>query len=147
MDSSFLDTELIDVLRARGQRVTLPRLLVHRHVREAQRHVTAEQVYAELAGELPSLSPATVYSTLDLLDELGFVRRMNTPRGAIMYDSRVDDHHHVICRHCGRMQDVDVAIDTRAAERAASAAGFEVGHAQLTLSGLCSDCARAKMTA
>jgi Fe2+ or Zn2+ uptake regulation protein len=147
MDSSFLDTELIDVLRARGQRVTLPRLLVHRHVRGAQRHVTAEQVYAELADELPSLSPATVYSTLDLLDELGFVRRMNTPRGAIMYDSRVDDHHHVICRHCGRMQDVDVAIDTRAAERAASAAGFEVGHAQLTLSGLCSDCARAKMTA
>jgi Fe2+ or Zn2+ uptake regulation protein len=147
MDSSLLDTELIDVLRARGQRVTLPRLLVHRHVRGAQRHVTAEQVYAELADELPSLSPATVYSTLDLLDELGFVRRMNTPRGAIMYDSRVDDHHHVICRHCGRMQDVDVAIDTRAAERAASAAGFEVGHAQLTLSGLCSDCARAKMTA
>ena len=147
MDSSLLDNELIDVLRARGQRVTLPRLLVHRHVREAQRHVTAEQVYAELAGELPSLSPATVYSTLDLLDELGFVRRMNTPRGAIMYDSRVDDHHHVICRQCGRMQDVDVAIDTRAAERAASAAGFEVGHAQLTLSGLCPDCARAKMTA
>jgi Fe2+ or Zn2+ uptake regulation protein len=72
---------------------------------------------------------------------------MNTPRGAIMYDSRVDDHHHVICRQCGRMQDVDVAIDTRAAERAARAAGFEVGHAQLTLSGLCPDCARANMTA
>src|SRR4051812_37678319 len=141
MHAGPLDTELIDALRARGQRVTLPRLLVHRHVRGARRHVTAEQVYAELAGELPSLSPATVYSTLDLLDELGFVRRMNTPRGAIMYDSRVDDHHHVICRHCGRMQDLDVAIDTRAAERAARKAGFEVAHAQLTVDGLCPDCA------
>jgi Fe2+ or Zn2+ uptake regulation protein len=141
MHAGPLDTELIDALRARGQRVTLPRLLVHRHVRGARRHVTAEQVYAELAGELPSLSPATVYSTLDLLDELGFVRRMNTPRGAIMYDSRVDDHHHVICRQCGRMQDLDVAIDTRAAERAARKAGFEVAHAQLTVDGLCPDCA------
>ncbi len=147
MDSSLLDSELIGVLRARGQRVTLPRLLVHRHVRGAQRHVSAEQVYAELADELPSLSPATVYSTLDLLDELGFVRRMNTPRGAIMYDSRVEDHHHVICRRCGRMQDLDVAIDTRAAERAARSAGFEVAHSQLTLSGLCPDCAPAKMAA
>jgi Fe2+ or Zn2+ uptake regulation protein len=142
MDTGLLDDELIDALRARGQRVTLPRLLVHRHVRGALRHVTAEQVYAELAGTLPSLSPATVYSTLDLLDELGFVRRMNTPRGAIMYDSRVDDHHHVICRDCGRMQDLDVAIDTRAADRAARSAGFEVAHAQLTLNGLCPDCAR-----
>jgi Fe2+ or Zn2+ uptake regulation protein len=141
MDASLLDDELIGVLRARGQRVTLPRLLVHRHVRGAQRHVTAEQVYAELAGELPSLSPATVYSTLDLLDDLGLVRRMNTPRGAIMYDSRVDDHHHVICRQCGRMQDLDVKVDARAAEAAAHAAGFEVAHAQLTLNGLCSDCA------
>jgi|SRR3954453_10786362 Fur family transcriptional regulator, stress-responsive regulator len=142
MDSSLLDSELISALRARGQRVTLPRLLVHRHIRGAERHVTAEQVYAELADELPSLSPATVYGTLDLLDELGFVRRMNTPRGAIMYDSRVDDHHHVICRQCGRTQDLDAAIDTRAAERAARSAGFEVAHAQLTLNGLCPDCAR-----
>lgn len=141
MDASLLDDELIGVLRARGQRVTLPRLLVHRHVRGAQRHVTAEQVYAELAGELPSLSPATVYSTLDLLDDLGLVRRMNTPRGAIMYDSRVDDHHHVICRRCGRMQDLDVEIDAGEAEAAARSAGFEVAHSQLTLNGLCSDCA------
>src|SRR3954467_8550827 len=104
MDSGLLDRELIAGLRARGQRVTLPRLLVHRHVRGAQRHVTAEQVYAELADELPSLSPATVYSTPDLLGGFGLVRRMNTPRGTIMYDSRVDDHHHVYARPCGRVQ-------------------------------------------
>jgi len=141
MDAAPLDSELIGALRARGQRVTLPRLLVHRHVRGARRHVTAEQVHAELAGELPSLSAATVYSALDLLDELGFVRRISTPRGAITYDSRVDDHHHVVCRSCGRMQDLEVAADTRAAERAARSAGFEVTYAQLTLSGVCADCA------
>jgi Fe2+ or Zn2+ uptake regulation protein len=137
-----LDQALIAALRERGQRVTLPRLLVHRHVRRAQRHVTADQVYAELVPQHPSLSQATVYGTLDLLDELGFVRRVSTPRGATTYDSRVDDHHHLICRACGRVEDLDVAVDARAAEDAAREAGFSVAHAQLTLTGLCRDCAR-----
>src|SRR5690348_5085426 len=125
-----LDTELIEALRARGQRVTHPRLLVHRHVRQGDRHLTADQVYAELSPELPSLSPATVYGTLDLLDELGLVRRVSTPRGATTYDSRVDDHHHVICRVCGRVQDLDADVETDAAARAARAAGYTVSHAQ-----------------
>src|SRR3954452_16186732 len=136
-DTSVLDGELIAALRERGQRVTLPRLLVHRHVRVEDHHVTAEQVYADLAPQHPGLSPATVYGTLDLLESLGFVRRVSTPRGATTYDSRVDQHHHVICRVCGRVQDLDAAVDTAAAERAAGAAGYAVAHAQLTLSDVC----------
>jgi Fe2+ or Zn2+ uptake regulation protein len=138
---AILDEELIAALRERGQRVTLPRLLVHRHVRRQDRHVTPEQLHAELAPQLPSLSPATIYGTLDLLDELGFVRRISTPRGGFVYDSRVEDHHHAICRACGRVQDLDTPVDARAAERAARAAGFHPAHAQLTVSGLCDACA------
>src|SRR4051812_23809333 len=140
-DTSQLDGELIAALRERGQRVTLPRLLVHRHIRGRDRHITAEELYAELAPQHPSLSPATVYGTLDLLESLGFVRRVSTPRGATTYDSRVDQHHHVICRVCGRVQDLDAAVDMAAAEQAARAAGSQPSHAQLTLSGLCADCA------
>jgi len=138
-----LDQELIGALRERGQRVTLPRLLVHRYVRTSDRHVTPEQVHADLAREHPGLSPATIYGTLTLLDELGFVRRVSTPRGGIVYDPRVDDHHHVICRRCGRIEDVDARVDTRAAARAAREAGFRVDHGQLALSGLCRDCVNA----
>ena len=134
------DRELIAALRATGRRVTMPRLLVHRHLRAADRHVTAGQLYAELAGQIPSLSAATVYDTLDLLDELGLIRRVSTPRGATTYDSRTDQHHHLICSRCGRVEDLDVGIDTAAAEAAGRAAGFAVGHAQLTLTGLCRDC-------
>jgi Fe2+ or Zn2+ uptake regulation protein len=134
------DRELIAALRATGRRVTMPRLLVHRHLRAANRHVTAEQVYAELAQQIPSLSAATVYDTLDLLDELGLIRRVSTPRGATTYDSRTDDHHHVICRTCGRMEDLDADVDTTAAENAAGAAGFAPAFAQLTISGICSAC-------
>jgi Fe2+ or Zn2+ uptake regulation protein len=134
------DQELIAALRASGRRVTMPRLLVHRHLRAADRHVTAEQLYAELAGQVPSLSAATVYDTLDLLDELGLIRRVSTPRGATIYDSRTDEHHHVICRTCGRMEDLDAEVDTAAAEKAAGAAGFTPAFAQLMVSGLCSAC-------
>jgi Fe2+ or Zn2+ uptake regulation protein len=134
------DQELIAALRATGRRVTMPRLLVHRHLRAADRHVTAEQLYAELAEQVPSLSAATVYDTLDLLDELGLIRRVSTPRGATTYDSRTDDHHHMICRACGRVEDLDAEVETAAAEKAAHAAGFAPAFAQLTVSGLCSDC-------
>ena len=134
------DRELIAALRASGRRVTMPRLLVHRHLRAADRHVTAEQLYAELAQQVPSLSAATVYDTLDLLDELGLIRRVSTPRGAATYDSRTDDHHHMICRECGRVDDLDAEVDSAAAERAARAADFAPAFAQLTVSGLCSAC-------
>jgi Fe2+ or Zn2+ uptake regulation protein len=136
-----LDAELTAALRARGHRVTLPRLLVHRHLRRRDGHVTPEQLHSELAPELPSLSPATIYGTLDLLDELGFVRRVSTPRGVTVYDARVAPHHHVICRGCGRIQDIEAPVDSAAAERAARGAGFTVDHGQLQLSGLCADCA------
>jgi Fe2+ or Zn2+ uptake regulation protein len=135
-----MDAELIAALRATGRRVTTPRLLVHRCVRARDRHLTAEQVYAELAEQMPSLSAATVYETLDLLDELGLIRRVSTPRGATTYDSRVGDHHHLVCRACGQMEDLEVSIDTGAAENAARAAGFAPDFAQLTVSGLCSAC-------
>ena len=133
------DTDLIAALRGRGARVTLARLLVHRHVRSTGGHVTADQIQAAL----PTLSPATVYSTLELLDELGFVRRLSTPRGVAVYDPRTQPHHHTICRACGRMEDLDAEVDAGAAERAAADAGFSVEHGELQLSGLCAECAGA----
>lgn len=139
-DDRELDRDLIAALRGRGHRVTLPRLIVHRHLRRRAEHVTPEQVSAELAADLPSLSPATVYATLDLLDALGFVRRVSTPRGGTVYDPRMEPHHHAVCRRCGRIEDLEATVDAGAAERAAAAAGFRVEHRELQLSGVCGAC-------
>ena len=136
-----LDRELTTALRAGGHRVTLPRLVVHRHVRRATNHLTPEAVHSELAGELPSLSPATIYSTLELLDELGLVRRVSTQRGRTVYDPRGDDHHHLICRNCGRIQDFEARVRMAAAEERARELGFRPEHGELQLTGLCSTCA------
>ena len=136
-----LDRELTTSLRAGGHRVTLPRLVVHRHVRRATQHLTPEAVHSELAGDVPSLSPATIYSTLELLDELGLVRRVSTLRGGTLYDPRVDDHHHLICRNCGRVQDFEAPVRMAAAEERARELGFRPEHGELQLTGLCSTCA------
>jgi Fe2+ or Zn2+ uptake regulation protein len=128
-----LDARLTARLKAHGHRVTMPRLMVHRFVAGAPKHVTAEDVH----GELPSLSFATIYATLGLLEELDLVRRVSTLEGAAVYDSRTDAHDHAICRRCGRMFDVEA----RAVPAGPAPPGFRVEHAGVQLVGLCADCA------
>src|ERR1700759_1561554 len=106
-----LARELSHALRERGQGLPARVLLVHRHVRRRPGHATADALLEELAPALPSLSPATLYATLDLLGELGLVRRVPTPRGPALYDSRTDAHHHLACRRCGAIADLDVPLD------------------------------------
>jgi Fur family transcriptional regulator, peroxide stress response regulator len=131
-----VDQVLTDALRARGQRITLPRLMVHRFVTSAPRHVTADDIH----DELPSLSFGTIYSTLDLLEELGLVRRVSTLEGAAVYDSRTDAHDHAICRVCGRMFDLEP--QPQAVSAAAVPRGFHAERTQVEVIGVCADCAR-----
>ena len=126
------DQVLTDALRARGQRVTLPRLMVHRFVARAPQHVTADDIH----DELPSLSFGTIYSTLELLEEIGLVRRVSTLEGRAVYDSRTDTHDHAICRVCGRMFD----LEPRAIPQAAVPRGFKAERAQVEVVGVCADC-------
>jgi Fe2+ or Zn2+ uptake regulation protein len=128
-----LDHKLTAVLRERGQRVTQPRLRIHRLVAATPRHVTADQLH----DELPDLSPATIYSTLELLEELGVVRRVASLEGVTVYDSVSEPHGHAVCRRCGAMFDI-AAADTA---RSAAPAGFEIERAEVQLIGLCARCA------
>ena len=128
-----LDDKLISALRERGQRVTQPRLQIHRLVASEPRHVTADEVHSEL----PELSPATIYSTLELLEELGVVRRVASLEGVTVYDSVTEPHGHAVCRSCGAMFDL---LGPCAAEGTAPR-GFQVERAEIQLVGLCGRCA------
>jgi Fe2+ or Zn2+ uptake regulation protein len=138
------DSHLEEALRERGLRVTPQRVLIHRAVRELDRHVTADEVLAAVSERLPNASLPTVYSTLELLEELGMVRRLAARSGAALYDPRTDEHQHVVCRNCGRVEDLDVPVDSIRALRAARRRGFEPSDAELVVSGLCGDCAAAQ---
>lgn len=135
------EAELTARLRERGQRVTPQRLVLHRVLRELDRHVAAEEVLRAAEDRLPSLSLPTVYATLELLEELGAVRRVSTPAGATMYDPCPEPHQHLACRACGQLVDLDVPLDAAAAFAAAELRGAHPEHAELVLTGLCPACA------
>jgi Fe2+ or Zn2+ uptake regulation protein len=133
------ESDLVAALRERGQRVTSQRLVIGRLLRELDRHVTAEEVLRRASEQLPGVSLPTVYATLDLLAELGVARRVSVG-GPVLYDPRTGDHAHLRCRVCGRVEDLEISVDTARALRAARATGFDAEGAELVIEGRCANC-------
>lgn len=135
--------ELTQLLHSRGQRSTPQRHVILRELRRRSRHATADEIRRAVAEELPGTAAPTVYAVLDLLVELGLARRVDTGMGAALYDGRTEPHLHLVCRACGRVDDLDVELDTAALMKAAGTGGFAPEGAETVISGLCADCARA----
>ena len=136
-----METQLAGALRERGQRVTPQRLVIARVMQQLDRHATAEMVFGEVSAQMPGVSLPTVYAPLDLLEELGLVHRVATEGGTVVFDPRTDSHHHLVCRACGAITDIDAPVQPDAVLTAARDAGFTPDHAQVTVRGLCRDCA------
>jgi Fur family ferric uptake transcriptional regulator/Fur family peroxide stress response transcriptional regulator len=139
--TAVMESSLAAALRERGQRVTPQRLMVARVLSDLDRHVTAEVVFDEVSRRMPGVSLPTVYATLELLEGIGLIHRVASERGAVIYDPRTDAHHHLVCRRCGAIVDVDVPVEAGALLSAARSAGFAPDHAQVVVRGLCADCA------
>ena len=133
--------ELTALLHARGQRATPQRLVILRELRRRGEHSSADELRRSIQAELPGTSVPTVYATLDLLVELGLARRVDAGSGPALYDPRVDPHHHMICRHCGRVEDLDQSVDAEPLLEAASDHGFAGESVDVVVSGMCSSCA------
>jgi Fur family transcriptional regulator, stress-responsive regulator len=141
--AQLTDEQLSGVLHDRGQRVTPQRLVINRALKELNRHVTADEVMVTVADRLPNVSLPTVYSTLDLFEDLGLVRRIGVRQGAVFYDPRPEPHDHMVCDRCGKIQDLDAGVELDGALFRARRGGFTAKHAEVRITGLCGDCARA----
>ena len=133
------NADLVELLRARGQRVTSQRLVILRELRRRAHHATAEEIHAAVRGALPGTASPTVYATLDLLVDLGLVRRIDVA-GRALYDAGLEPHQHAVCRHCGAVLDVEGTVGADALIAAAEASGFHPDRAELIISGLCQRC-------
>ena len=135
-----MDTGPAHQLREQGIYVTAQRLAVLRVVR-AQPHATAEDVLHGVRLEIGSISRQSVYDTLNTLSELGLLRRIQPMGSPARYESRTgDNHHHVICRGCGRVEDVDCAVGDRPCLTASDAHGFDIDEADVVYWGRCPEC-------
>ncbi|OXM52659.1 Fur family transcriptional regulator [Amycolatopsis alba] len=128
-------------LRAVSLRVTRPRLAVLAALRDHP-HVDTETVIALVRAGLPTVSHQAVYDVLRALTETGLVRRIQ-PAGALArYETRVgDNHHHVVCRSCGAIADVDCAVGHAPCLAASGDHGFVIDEAEVVYWGVCPGCA------
>jgi Fe2+ or Zn2+ uptake regulation protein len=137
------DTEdaVADRLHTAGLRVTSTRVAVYSELRGAG-HLDADTLATRVRERLGGGSRQAVYDTLRLLCELGLVRRIE-PAGspAALYESRVaDNHHHIVCRSCGEVQDVACVTGAAPCLDASETKGFLVDEAEVTFWGLCPAC-------
>jgi len=132
-----------DQLRGQGIQATAQRLAVLRAL-EGRPHITADDV-AELAqGDLGAISRQSVYDALSLLVEHGIVRRIQPVGSPARYEDRVgDNHHHIICRLCGDLADVDCAVGETPCLTAADDLGYEIDEAEVVYWGRCPSCREA----
>lgn len=140
-DDAGAEAAFIADLRARGLRATPQRVVLHRILRHIDGHVTAEELLDRATAQLPSVSLPTIYAALALLEEMGQVHRVSALGGTTIYDTRRSPHHHVVCRVCGGVRDLEARADTQAVVRAAEAGGFTSLSAQVTVQGVCAGCA------
>jgi len=143
MEGSAIGDQLVGELRRRGLRVTPQRMVIHRALCSEAQHMTAEQLLEKVSDVLPGVSLPTVYATLELLEDLGLVRRLGTGNGAVLFDSRVEPHAHTVCRRCGATADLDGGALTEQVLARAQETGFVPDHTQLVVWGLCGRCAAA----
>ena len=135
-----------DRLRTAGLRVRRPRLAVL-DVLRTQPHADADTIVTGARAQHPTLSPQTVYGVLDALVSVGLARRIEPAGAPALFELRVgDNHHHLVCRSCGVIADVDCVVGASPCLRPSDAAGFVVDEAEVVFWGSCRDC-RARATA
>jgi Fur family transcriptional regulator, stress-responsive regulator len=132
--------EVATALRRSGYRVTAQRLVVAEALSGAGRHLSAEEVMNAAGERLPNVSLPTVYSALETLEDAGLVRRVAAGRGPALYDAGPASHHHIVCRRCGAVADLEADVGLEPALHGAEAAGFAPEGAEVVVRGLCASC-------
>ena len=139
--TSAVASDWAELLRQRGIQVTAQRLAVLRAV-AGNPHTSADYAAEAVRAEIGAISLQSVYDALALLSAEGLIRRIQPAGSAARFETRVgDNHHHLICRVCDRLVDVDCAVGDAPCLTAADDQGFEIDSAEVTYWGLCPACA------
>ena len=133
-------TDPSELLRQRGIQVTAQRLAVLRAV-SSEPHITADAVADAARSEIGAISLQSVYDALGVLVTEGLIRRIQPAGSPARFEDRVgDNHHHLICRVCGRVMDVDCAIGKAPCLTAHDDNGYQIDEAEVAYWGRCPEC-------
>jgi Fe2+ or Zn2+ uptake regulation protein len=133
-------TDLERMLRGASLRITRPRIAVLAAVHEHP-HADTHSLIGLVRDELGEVSQQAVYDVLNALTDARLVRRLHPPGSVARYESRVgDNHHHVVCRSCGAIADVECAVGAAPCLTAVDDHGFVIDEAEVIYRGLCPEC-------
>lgn len=128
------------LLKSAGLRVTAPRVIVLRAL-AARPHAAADAIVAAARAELGAVSTQGVYDVLRVCGDAGIVRRIQPAGSPARYELRVgDDHHHMVCRSCGTVHDVDCTVGEAPCLEPSDRLGFAIDEAEVVFWGACADC-------
>jgi len=127
-------------LRARGYRMTPQRHAILHALCHSGKHLSPVEVYERARAELASLTETTVYRTLEFLAENDLARPALTGNGHLVYEIARHEHHHLVCRNCGKALEVEHSLLKGMYQRLETASGYKLTDSHITFFGLCSNC-------
>ncbi|MFN0071137.1 MAG: Fur family transcriptional regulator [Chloroflexota bacterium] len=134
-------SQLAEVLRERGFRMTPQRQLILDAIESLVGHISADAVHTRITDQFPQINISTVYRTLDLLEELGLVRHTHFDDGVAQYHlAEVALHQHLVCRGCGNEQELDVEVLRPLGQLLDRQYGFQLDLSHFALIGRCANC-------
>ena len=131
--------DVSEVLRDAGMQVTAQRVAVYRAVQRLP-HAIADEISQAVKQELGTISRQAVYDALNVMAEYGILRRIQPAGSAARYEHRVDNHHHLACRACGSVIDIDCAVGKAPCLTAKEDHGYQIDEAEVIYWGICPDC-------
>lgn len=134
------DEQLVDYLHSQGFKVTPQRLAIIKYLKSQQTHPTAEEIYLAVKGQVPSIGQATVYKTLAMLTEIGFVLELNLGKQS-RYDINIDAHVNIVCPTCGQVVDHMSEKVARLWKQVAEEIGGTIEGQRFDVYQVCSECA------
>jgi Fur family ferric uptake transcriptional regulator len=135
------DKTLLETLRERGYRLTPQRMMVVEAIEASSDHISAEEIHAIARAKYPYLNISTVYRTLDLLKEKGLVAETDLGEGRFVYHpAGKAHHHHLVCRTCGSVTDIDASVFDRLRDDIRDRYGFDAEFEHIAVFGICKAC-------
>ena len=136
--------QVSQMIREAGLRATRPRIAVLAAV-SSHPHADTDSVIGAVREDLPGVSHQAVYDCLHAMTDAGLLRRIQPAGSVARYETRVgDNHHHVVCRSCGAIEDVDCAVGDTPCLTASDAHGYHIEEAEVVYWGLCASCSAAE---
>jgi Fur family peroxide stress response transcriptional regulator len=139
-----LESSIIKTFRNNGYRATPQRIAISGYILRNHEHPTTQKAYFEVKKIHPTVSLATIYTTLKILKETGLIRELNLPQGRTRFDPNTEPHAHLVCLQCGNISDWEDPIIPKLIIKASANTNFAIVGSSLDLRGICESCGNAK---